>query len=327
MSAVSALETLIALEDRAGWNAALSGVPHAFAHTWDNCHAMAASSGHETSLYVFRSDHARIVSPLAERAIGDEVDVVTPYGFSGFAGAGECPDFGTRWREFAARRGYVCGYLLLNPVIPTPPWFGSEPELHKTLYVFDLRLGEDELFERLSTNRRRQVRRSDASALVSDREELTEFFVDNYPRFAESRDAAAVYRLSEASMRALCESPNVLLLGAREGGRLRAVSLFGFTEHAGDYLYNASLPGEEAWSAILIWHAALELKARGVPSLNLGGAVTDDDGVGEFKRRFGTDRVPLYNLKQVYRPDAYRLLCERAGVDPSQTAYFPAYRA
>src|SRR6185503_9155258 len=100
-AAVSRSGTLIPLEDRAAWDAALADVPHAFAHTWDNCSAMAASSGHSTFLYSYRAGGGRVVCPLAERPIGREADVVTPYGFSGFAGTGECPGLAAEWHDFA----------------------------------------------------------------------------------------------------------------------------------------------------------------------------------------------------------------------------------
>jgi hypothetical protein len=321
-------ERLIGLEDQQAWDAALEDVPHAFAHTWTHCHAMAASSGHSTYLYRFESAEARIVSPLAERPVGDDVDLVTPYGFSGFAGTGHCPSFASDWWDFAGRQGYVCAYLLLNPVLPSGSWLGDDARPHKILHVLDLRLGEDELFARLSENRRRQVRRADAEpdALVRDGERLTEFFVQTYPDFVARHGARDVYRLCEQSMRELCASPQTLIVGAERAGRLRAVSLFGFTAHAGDYLFNASLPGEESYSVMLIWAAVRELAARGVPTLNLGGGIAEDDSLAEFKRRFGADRVPLFNVKQIYRPDAYAALCASAGTDPATTSYFPAYR-
>ncbi len=323
-------EELIPLDDRGPWEAALESVPHAFAHTWTNCHAMAQTSGLATFLYSFESPGARIVCPLAERPIGEYADVVTPYGFSGFVGTGDCPSFSERWREFAERAGYVCGYLIVNPVMGNETYFGEAAGDHKNLFVFDLTLEVEELFARLSTNRRRQIRRAqaDGDAIVRDREALSEFFVETYPDFIARRNAtASVYDLGERSMRELCASQQVLLLGAQREGRLRSVSLFGFTSHAGDFLFNASLPGEEGHSAMLIWGAVRELKERGVPTLNLGGGVTDDDSLTEFKRRFGTERVPLRNIKHVYRPDVYDALCREAGVDPATTSYFPAYRA
>lgn len=326
-SSLSASHRLISLHDRDAWESTLDGMPHAFAHTWTNCRAMTGPQGNVTHLYSYESAEGRIVCPVSERAIGAHLDSVTPYGFSGFVGTGDCPGFASRWEEFAAGRGWVCGYLILNPVLPNGTWFGDAAEFHKTLYVVDLRLDEAELFARLSSSRRRQLRRADTDALVFDRADLAEFFVATYPDFIARHDAAGVYELTEESMRLLCGSDDVLLVGAARDGRLRAVSLFGFTQHAGDFLFNASLPGEEGYSAMLIWTAVLELKARGVPSLNLGGGLTEGDSLAEFKRRFGARTVPLHNLKQIYRPDLYARLCAEARVDPESTAYFPAYRA
>ena len=320
---------LIPVDDREAWIAALEDVPHGFAHTWENCHAMAATSGRRTFLYRFDDGEVRAVCPLSEWPIGRYLDVVTPYGLSGFVGSGCIPSLPTHWSEQARARGYVSGYLLVNPVLGGELGFGGEATHHKVLFVLDLRLPEDILFARLSENRRRQVRRADAAsgALVTDREALTRFFVDTYPSFIARRDGATAFRLREGSMRELCASRNVLLIGAQQGGSIRAVSLFGFTQHAGDFLFHASLPGEESWSAALIWAGVRALRGLGVPSLNLGGGVAEGDSLAEFKRRFGADQVSLRHIKQVYRPNVYRALCERAGVDPSQRGYFPPYRS
>jgi hypothetical protein len=329
VSADVVVDDLIPVDDRAAWNAALEDVPHVFAHTWDNCHAMAVTAGCRTFLYRFDDGEVRALCPLSERPIGRHLDVVTPYGLSGFVGSGCIPSLPTHWSEQARARGYVSGYLLVNPVLGGDLGFGGEATHHKLLFVLDLRLPEDELFARLSENRRRQVRRADADsgALVTDREALTHFFVDTYPDFIARRDGATAFRLREESMHELCASPNVLLIGAQRGGSIRAVSLFGYTQHAGDFLFNASLPGEESWSVALIWAGVRALQGLGVPSLNLGGGVAEGDSLAEFKRRFGADLVSLRHIKQVYQPDVYRALCEQAGVDPSQHGYFPPYRS
>ena len=88
----------------ARWIAALRDMPHAFGHTWESCHAFALSSGLPTHLYSYASDKARVVVPVAERQHEGAVDVVTPYGASGFAAVGEDPDFPARWQAFAAAR-------------------------------------------------------------------------------------------------------------------------------------------------------------------------------------------------------------------------------
>ena len=325
---MSGSEELIGLEDRGAWESALQEVPHTFAHRWDHCHAIADSSGYTTYLYSFSSAGVRIVCPVSERPIGRYLDIVTPYGLSGFVGRGDCPSFASHWRAFAERAGYVCGYLILNPVITNETYFGRAAQEHRMLFLLDLQLEEEELFARLSAGRQQQIRRADEDqgALVDDRERLTDFFVRTYPDFMARRGAAGVYSLNERTLRELCESPASLLIGAERVGEVRAAALFGFTEHAADYVYNVSLPGEESYSAILVWTAVRRLKAQGIPTLNLGGGVVENDGIAAFKRRFGAYQVPLRNLTQVYRQDLYEELCKQAGVDPDSAAYFPAYR-
>jgi hypothetical protein len=324
------MDRLISLEDRSGWEAALASIPHCFAHTWESCRAMAVSSGYRTYLYCFERAGLRIVCPVAERPVSGLVDLVTPYGFAGFVGTGPYAGFADHWFRFATSRGYVCAYLVLNPVMTDGTYFAGVAKRHRTVYVLDLSLGEDALFARLATNRRRQVRKADRdpSVLVHERERLTEFFVRVYADFMARRGAADVYTLSSESLNGLCEAPQVLMVGAEEGGHIVAVSLFGWTRDCGDFLYNVSLPGGERYSAPLIWAGVRQLISRGVPVLNLGGGVAERDSLAEFKERFGAEERPLESVQQIYRRDLYDELCREAGAGGrGSNAYFPAYRS
>src|SRR5262245_52018476 len=110
----------IPLDDRADWHVALEGMPHAFAHTWDHCQAIARSSGQVTHLWSARDGEGRYACVFAERKYGGLVDVVTPYGFTGFVGSAPSADLEAAWRRFAVEREYVCAYLVLNPVLSSP---------------------------------------------------------------------------------------------------------------------------------------------------------------------------------------------------------------
>jgi len=290
---------------------------------------MAESTGYRTFLYCFENERLRVVCPVAERPIGDFADLVTPYGFSGFVGTQPCPGFAEHWWRFAESSGYVCAYLVLNPVLTDASYFAGVAKRHRTVYTLDLSLGEHELFARLSTNRRRQVRRAERhpEVFVRDRERLSEFFVRVYPEFMKRHAAADVYRLSDRSLTRLCESPDVVMVGAQQDGEIVAVSLFGATGYCGDFLYNVSVPGGEAHSAPLIWEGARALVAAGVPVLNLGGGVVEGDSLAMFKERFRGEARPLESVQQVYRPDVYESLCEMADVSSAAGGYFPAYRS
>ena len=320
---------LIPLAQGERWAEVLAELPHVHAHTWGFCQAVQLTSGLATYLYRYERGTARVVCPLSERNYDGEVDVVTPYGFGGFAMSGDCRHFADDWAKFAHARGWVCGYLALNPQFGEARGFADEEvHAHTSVYVMDLRGSEDDVRSRLSQNRRRQLRdwpEAEAS-LEHDRGRLGEFLLGTYADFFARRGAGRATDLSHDTMAAISALDDVLVVGAGEG-ELESVALFGYTPHGADYLFNVSAVGGERHAAYLIWWAAQHLRALGVEWLNLGGGVRPGDDLAEFKRRFGAAELPLVSLRQVYRADAYEELCRRAGVTSQRDGWFPPYRA
>jgi hypothetical protein len=323
-------ERLIPLESSEEWQKALAPLPHTFAHTWDHCYAMHLTSGLTSYLYAVETETAAYVCPLAERTVDGFVDVVTPYGFSGFTGVGDGAELPTMWKSFARRRGYVAGFIMQNPVLPETPYsIPDDAYSQKHVYVVDLTRSIDDLCGLLDDNRRRQFRSWSeiSTAFVFDVSALTAFILENYERFFRTRNAASVYSFTPETFSHLTGLKNILVVGAASGGHITAVSMFGYTAEGGDYLFNVSSPDGRHHSASLIWYAVRRLKALGVPSLNLGGGVVEDDGIAQFKQRFGGRRMPLTYLKQVYDSTRYAELCHGVGADPAdRSGFFPAYR-
>lgn len=309
---------------------ALSALPHGHAHTWGFCRAVQLTSGLPTYLYSYERGTARVVCPLAERGFGGRIDVTTPYGFGGFAMVGDCERFPTDWTDFARSRGWVCGYVALNPLFCDAHGFTPE-EVHvrNRLYMMDLRGSEAEVRARLSQNRRRQLRDwpSVAESLEHDRGRLMDVLLSTYADFFARKEAGSATNFTPQTMAAIGELDDVLMVGAGQGGRAESVAVFGHTPYGGDYLFSVSVPGGERHAAYLIWSAAGRLRAFGVGSLNLGGGVRERDDLAEFKRRFGGAELPLRSLRQVYLPSVYEGLCQRAGVTSDRSGYFPPYRA
>jgi hypothetical protein len=320
---------LIPLAQRERWAEALAQLPHGHAHTRGFCQAVQLTSRCPTHLYRYESGSARVVCPLAERDYEGHVDVVTPYGFGGFAMGGACRDFADDWAEFARSRGWVCGYVALNPQFGDAGGFAEdEVHAHTSVYVMDLRGTEAEVRARLSQNRRRQLRDWPAAeaSLEQDRGRLTEFLLAAYAEFFARRGAGAATDLSRETMAAIAALDDVLIVGAGDA-EVESVALFGHTQHGADYLFNVSVPGGERHAVHLIWWAVQRLRALGVESLNLGGGVRPGDDLAEFKRRFGAAELPLTSLRQVYRADVYEELCRKAGVTSERAGWFPPYRA
>jgi hypothetical protein len=322
---------LVPLADRARWSECLRGIDHTFAHTWECCHAMHHTTGQPTFLYSFEAGEVRIVSPIAEREYDGTVDIVTPYGMSGFAATGEHPDFPAAWDAFARDRGWVCGYIGLNPLLERVSLsHGQDRFLHNEIYVLDLDRPEPEIESALSENRRRQLRSwaGGPFALTEDGERLAEFVRIHAADFFRSRRASGVYAFSAETWRLLLNLPNVIMLGAERGGVVVAATMLAHSRDLGDYLFNFSTDDGTSASAPLLWFGAMKLRALGVKTLNLGGGIRPGDGVAAFKQRFGARALPLRSLRQVYDPARFEQLCSRAGVDPAdRTSFFPPYRA
>jgi hypothetical protein len=317
----------ISLSERTEWDAALSRIPHVFGHTWGSCRALGLAE-QEAFLYVAEEGERRVACPLIERPIDARLDVATPYGFSGLTGTAPWPGFAERWRDFATARRFVAGYLAINALFGDESY--ADPEtvtVANQTYVLDLRGGSDAVWSGLSTNRRRQLRDWRASDYESEAEELAAFFIEQYPATMERKEAAARHRFPAATLAALCDLSETFLVGARANGRLESVSIFGYSPHAGDFLFNAALPGCAHHSVGLIWFAVQRLIELGVPWLNLGGGMSPGDSLADFKARFGAAPLPMRAVKAVYDPVAYEDLCRRHGADPGdRDGFFPAYR-
>jgi hypothetical protein len=309
---------------------ALKGIKHAFAHTWENCYAMHLTTGLKTFLYKYESDNVKIICPISERKFENYTDIVTPYGFSGFAGNGDDPEFPQHWKNFAKQQGYVSGYIGLNPIFENQS-YSEIKDLYpnKTLYFLDLTLSEEKLFSNLSSNRKRQLKdwENIEPQIITDKPILTEFLLENYIDFFNRKNASSIYHLSKETLTFIANLENAFLCGIKKSDRIEAVSLFAYTPYSGEFLFNVSVPEGRHHSFPLLWYSMKYLKSRNIPFLNLGGGIAENDGVAQFKKRFGGTEFVFHSLKQIYNSDVYNSLCRQNNVDPEDlTGYFPAYR-
>ena len=318
----------ISLSQPDDWKEALAGTRHALGHTWGWCRAIQLTTGMPTFLYVHDAPFGRVICPISQRTLAGYVDLVTPYGFSGFALAGSVRSFAHYWRTFASSTGAVCSYVGLHPVL-TDENLLSQPDLrtYRSSFVLDLTLSTETLASNLSPSRRRELRHWTQYTFEVNTADAIDFFIRNYSRFILAKGADSTYHFSQDTLRAIVALKDVICVGIRTASGITSVSLFGTVPPVGEYLFNVAVPNGPSHAAVLLWWAVNHCKELGLHYLHLGGGVREDDGITEFKRRFGAFRLPLACQTQVYRPEAYRVLCNRSGVDPYTSNYFPAYRA
>lgn len=324
---ISKFHNLIPLDEPDQWRDALVGIKHSFCHTWEHCYAMHLTTGDKTFLYTFEKDGVRIVCPIIEREIEGYTDIAKPFGFSGFVGTDKHPEFSKHWKEFALERGYISGYPGLSPVFDYSDLFdSSEVSQYNNCFILDLQPSIYKILRNMSAGRREQFNNWDElkEYFVYDRSEIENFYHENYSGFLKRVGAAAYYYHSPETISYLFNLENSVVVGAEENGKIVSAYLFLFTEYMATGLYVLSLPEGRHHSAPIIWEAVNELRRRGIPFLNMGGA---SGSLAEFKRRFGAKKTALLSLKQIYRRDIYDELCEKVEANPNDnTGYFPPYR-
>ena len=225
---------VIPLDSPREWKEALSGIGHAFAHTWENCYAMKLTTGFRSYLYCFEAENVRVVCPIAERICDKYIDIVTPHGFSGFIGTEDYPEFREHWSSFVSEQGYVCGYIALNPAFENASYFGHEEAYQSnSLYFLDLTLSYEELFARLDRNRKRQLGdwKEAATSFVFDRPALTEFLLATYPSFVRRVNASAANRFTRETLTFLCGLDSVFMVGAGEREAIEEPFISSLTLH------------------------------------------------------------------------------------------------
>lgn len=324
------MHRLIPLESDSEWKDALKDIRHSFYHTRESCYAMHLSTGYRTYLYCFEHNGIRIICPVSEREFDGYTDIVTPYGFSGFTGNEDSPEFQNYWKEFVKEKKYVCGYISLNPALTSSAFYSGQNAYKSTnLFFIDLNLSLTELFENLDSNRKKIIKnfRKYETGFIYDRNILTKFFTDNYYDFLKRINASRANYFSKETLEYICSLENVYMVGAGTVEKTEAVYLFAYTGSEGLCLFNVALPEGRQYASLLLWSGLKFFRSKKIPLMNLGGGIKEDDNVALSKQRFGAFKLPFYNLKEIYDQEIYEKLCLQKGFkSDDMSGYFPAYR-
>jgi hypothetical protein len=318
---------LAGVDERARWERLHSpdGLP---SQSWAHCWALSAS-GIAPKLAVVTRDDTRLLVPFFERAFGETHDMATVFGLSGLSvsGDGDVAPLFACWRDYAREQGWVAGYLQVSPLCGR--LFGLPAgdvivDNGNPMYIVDLDTADPPRHASIRGNIRGAV--SKGVALIHDRNILVEALLRLWPASPWRRNATATYDFSQESLRRWALDPSTSILGAGREGQVEAVTLCLVAGRHAEYLFNVSTEPGRAWSAFLLREMMGSLCGQGIRWLNLGGGVRAEDGLAQFKQRFGATRRDVHSIRQVYDPATYRALCEAAGVEGSPGGRFPPYR-
>lgn len=314
--------TILGLDERERWESEhrIDGLP---SQSWTYARGLSLS-GYEPRLAVVRQAGARMLLPFFERRWDDAVDIATLPGLSGASLTGGSQGPVELWREYASSRGWITGYLQLatHAVLDHVPPPG-ELVTHNVLFVFDTRIWDER--RSVSANFRHQKiyeGRRRAAELVEDRTRLAAAMVELYPDAMRRLGGRAAF--SAATLRQWIEDRDALVLGAAIEDRIEAVHLGRLAGPHAEWHIAATSEHGRSLGAWLIWCGLQQARRQGALWSNIGGGARIGDSIHAHKARFHATQMPLRSLRQVYRPERYRQLCEKAGVRPD-AGRFPAY--
>ena len=217
-------------------------------------------------------------------------------------------------------QNYVAGFVRFHPLLSNYEGFsvGRLIEDRKTIAI-DLSLDEKYIWmQEIHTKNRNVIKKGGKSGLtfvVDDDFKYLPEFVRLYDATMDKLDAADFYYFKQQYYNEFVKTLHNSFLGVvLYENRVVSAAIFMYEGEYGHY----HLSGSDV-SALklcpnnfMLWHAALELKRRGVKVLHLGGGTTsaEDDTLFCFKSRFSKHIYQFCLGKLVFNKNLYNEICK-----------------
>lgn len=317
--------TILKLHDRDRWREvhADGGLP---SQSWEYAWGLSAS-GAEPQLAVVEAAGARMLLPFVEHSWQGSTDIATILGMSGASIAPGSPAPLALWRNFAATRGWVSGYIQLAVAVEIDAGSFDDPvAVNNTTFLLPLQRGD--ILPLVSRTIRRKIiaAREEAPTLIDDPQVLGPHLKRLYSVTMQRVGAPPHYQFSAETLGRWLDDPATLALGAQVGDEVESVYVFRFAgTYAEAHITGSTVQGRRLvpW---LIREGIERLRHHGVTCLDLGGSPRAGDGLYQYKAKFRGIPKPICAVHQVYDRAKYEEMCRVAGVI-SPTRWFPPYRA
>ena len=281
----------------------------------------AAAAAEEGELAAFAAPG--VVYPfLLRRLGGGRCDITSAYGYGGPLGSG---NWRGAFRDACREQGVVSEFIRFHPLLQNQRDL-EDVELRpvQDTVTVDTRLDDEGLLAQMQPTARNKLRKAERRGVRAEESRDLGRFHDLYQETMQRADAHEAYLFDGAYFAGLDRLGDRLLM--LDAGCAAALFICG----GGAMHYHLSGSTAEgrrdAATNLLLWEAMRHARERGLQTLHLGGGLRAGDALATFKQSVGAGRAPYVQGRAVHDPDAYRALCQEAGV-PEQGEFFPAYRA
>ncbi len=313
--------------------------------------AMNTEPGALPRLMVLESDLGLVVHPLLLRPLAGLCerfsglfDATSCYGYGGPAwalcGQARCEDLLSEFwlgeGRLLREMNVVTEFVRLHPLMAAQAPLSAQDwviDRGPTVAV-DLTPAAAQLEAELSTNHRRNIARArqlGVEVAFSKGPEAIDAFADLYTLTMDRLSARPSYYFPRSCFSGLFALPggSAWLATASLHGQVISAAL----DLAGEsfWHYHLGASNEVARKAganhLLMFDSMLFAKQLGKTQMHLGGGLgCRSDGLLRYKAGFGGRLCRFKTIQRILYPEMYARLCAFAGIEPTETDYFPAYR-
>ena len=142
---------------------------------------------------------------------------------------------------------------------------------------------------------------------IINEDELYKVFPMLYLKTMHEIGAEERFFFREDDLKKLMRLTNCMLFGIKVEGVLKIIHFVGFNTNKkrADFVFSAFEESGRIFSTPLVWKIVTYLKQLGVNHYHLGGGMRENDGLDNFKRQFGGDKLYNGGLKIVVDSLAY----------------------
>ena len=194
-------------------------------------------------------------------------------------------------------------------------------------YLINLNNSIPTLYKNISKRRRTKLNLNKNSEFVIDTNELYDRFPLMYQHNMLKLNIKKQFLLDTNIIKKICKHNNSKLIGIKIKGTLEIIHLLGLSndENRAEFIFSASTDTGRNYSSLIIWETIKYLSDWGFREYHLGGGIKKDDGLDEFKRQFGGEKIYNYGIKIVCDEESFKNQCQISNSYSNKTNFFPPY--
>lgn len=257
---------------------------------------------------------------------GEYLDWTTPYGYGGPLFEGNVTE---DWlikcinqvKEYAKEKHIISQFFRFHPLLQNQSGMESVcnilPE-KETIYIDTI--SEKQIYKNMTPNNRNMVRKAKKLGvqISYDNGERLDEFEYIYNKTMEMHHADKYYSFQPKYFQYLKErmKKNMIFFYAEYEGNIISSSIFFYNEHYMHYHLSGTLPEyrKMASANLLLTEAAYWASSQGIQKLHLGGGVSQEDSLFQFKKHFNRNgELKFYIGSNIFDEQKFKQLVDIRG--------------